>query len=92
MKKRNYINAIIELTEGGSRTEVIFKVGDVDIDDDVHVFAHLKSEKEIEFLEHPNFKVIEFWKGKRLNQKRLEFDADDFDDWMRGIRKYSPEP
>ncbi len=92
MKKRNYINAIIELTEGGSRTEVIFKVGDVDIDDDMHVFAYLKSEKEIESLEHPEFKVIEHWKGQKPNQKSVEIDADDFDDWMQGVGKYAPEP
>lgn len=91
MKKRNYINAIIELKVDGSRIEVIFKVGDVDIDDDMHVFAYLKSEKEIESLEHPDFKVIEYWKGQRPNQKSIEFDADDFDNWMRGSGKYADD-
>lgn len=69
-KERNYINAIVEFRNDGVQTEVIFKVGDVDFNDDMHVFGYLKTEKEMEDLSKKRnieFKVLEYWKGKRRN-------------------------
>ena len=67
-KKRNYINPIVQWHDDQTKQHVIFKVGKVDLEDDMHVFGYLKSEDDIEELaENGNeeFKVLEHWKGIR---------------------------
>ncbi|WP_136468939.1 hypothetical protein [Flagellimonas onchidii] len=75
VKERNYINAIVEFYDDGIQTEVIFKVGEIDHEDDMHVFAYLKSEDEIEELVtrgNSEFKVLEYWRGVRKDVKPLK--------------------
>lgn len=92
---RNYINALVQFPDLDKPVEVIFKVGTIDLEDDMHVFAYLNTEDEIELFKrngHPEFQIIEYWKGPRPNQETFKFDPDDFDDWMQNTWKYSLEP
>ena len=91
-KKRNYINALVQFKDSEETTEVIFKVGKVDVDDDMHVFAYLKSEEEIGKLEHPEFKILEHWKGIRLEDKPVNpSNPDEWDEFFSDAQK-SPKP
>jgi hypothetical protein len=91
MKKRNYINAIVEFREDGIQTEVIFKVGNIDLDDDMHVFAYLKSEKQMEELAkngNTEFKVLQYWKGCKPKTNPDEYwNPDEWDDFFNLITK-----
>ncbi len=84
---RNYINAIIEFHDSKERTEVIFKMGDIDVDDDTHVFDYIKSESDLEDLMkqgNDEFRVIEFWKGKKEDNFTPPGSASNenfFEDW-----------
>ena len=92
---RNYINALVQFHDLDEPTEVIFKVGEVDLENDMHVFAHLKSEDEIETLKqngHPQFEIIEYWKGIRPNPfPTPENTEDDWEDFFNSTGKYAPE-
>ena len=91
VKERNYINAIVEFYDDGIQTEVIFKVGEIDLEDDMHVFAYLKSEDEIEELitkGNSEFKVLEYWKGIRKNDMPLKpSNPGEWNDFFSSITK-----
>ena len=96
-KERNYINAIVEFHDDGIQTEVIFKVGEIDLEDDMHVFAYLKSEDEIEELiakGNKEFKVLECWKGLRTEDKLVNpSNLDEWDEFFGDAQKQSkPKP
>lgn len=97
VKQRNYINAIVEFYDDGTQTEVIFKVGEIDYEDDMHVFAYLKSEDEIEELVtrgSSEFKVLEYWKGIRKDDKPLKpYNPEEWDEFFSVVYKpLRPKP
>ncbi|MAU70855.1 MAG: hypothetical protein CML04_02070 [Pseudozobellia sp.] len=85
-KKRNYINAIVEFHDDKTQTEVIFKVGKVDLEDDMHVFGYLHSEEDIEELTkegNKEFRVLQYWTGKRINNNDCTINIDKKSDWFK---------
>ena len=96
-KKINYINAIVQWHEDHIKQHVIFKVGKVNLEDDMHVFGYLKSEDDIEELAengNQDFKVLEHWKGIRPEDRIAKpCDADELDAFFQDVKKSSkPSP
>ena len=63
---RNYFNAIvIYKSHPDEEVEIIFKVGEVDTLDDIHVDEYVSSQKELEIIKkhgHPDFTLVKYWK------------------------------
>lgn len=63
---RNYFNAIvIYKNRPDEEVEIIFKVGEVDTLDDIHVDEYVGSQKELETIKtqgHPDFTLVKYWK------------------------------
>ncbi len=99
---RNYFNAKVAYHDKPDEPiEIIIKVGDVDLDDDMYVDEYVSAEKDIEVLKnegHPEFTLLDYWKTPGPNvdvqqEPLLEpartMIAKDIEDWMTDSGEYA---
>ena len=85
---RNYFNAIVKFRDDGTTSREIFKVGEEDVSEDMHVFDYLESENDIPDLlknGRKDYEVLEMWRGIREeDRKPSPCDPDEFEAFMNG--------
>lgn len=97
---RNYFNAKVVYPDSPDPVEIIIKVGDVDVDDDMYVDEYVGEEKDLEKIKndgHPEFTLIDYWKSpgptvdlpqESILEPARTMIARDFENWMTDSGEY----
>lgn len=101
---RNYFNAKVAYHNNPNEpVEIIIKVGEVDLDDDMYVDEYVSAQKDLETIKnegHPEFTLIDYWKNpaptvdevdKPILEPARTIIANDIKDWMTDSGKYGDD-